>query len=60
MNEDDLDADTVEELGESDEEEEDEEDEEDEEKESDESVELDLDGEQGGEDEYNILGFAAF
>jgi hypothetical protein len=23
-------------------------------------VELDLDGEEGGEDEYNILGFAAF
>jgi hypothetical protein len=67
MNED-LDAEDIEGLGENDEqeedEEEDEEDQEDEEEESDESdeslIELDLDGEEGGEDEYNILGFAAF
>ncbi|KAF8240762.1 hypothetical protein L208DRAFT_1383676 [Tricholoma matsutake] len=66
----DLDTEDVEGLGENDEQEEDKEDEEDEEdkedeeEESDESneslVELDLDGEEGGEDEYNILGFAAF
>jgi hypothetical protein len=46
------------------EDEEDKEDEEDEEEELDESneslIELDLDGEEGGKDEYNILGFAAF
>jgi hypothetical protein len=69
MNED-LDAEDIEGLGENDEQEEDEEDKEDkedkedEEEESDESdeslIELDLDGEEGGEDEYNILGFAAF
>jgi hypothetical protein len=66
MNED-LDAEDIEGLGENDEQEEDEEDKEDkedEEEESDESneslIEFDLDGEEGGEDEYNILGFAAF
>jgi hypothetical protein len=63
----DLDTEDVEGLGENDEQEEGEEDEEDksdEEEESDESdeslIELDLDGEEGGEDEYNILGFVAF
>ena len=60
MNED-LDAEDVEGLGENDEQEEDEEDEEEESDEEDESLgELDLDGEEGGKDEYNILGFAAF
>ena len=63
MNED-LDSEMVEGLGDNDDDEEDEEDEEEESDSGDESddslVEFNLDGEEGGEDEYDILGFAAF
>jgi hypothetical protein len=63
MNED-LDSEMVEGLGDNDDEEEDEEDEEEESDSGDESddslVEFNLDGEEGGEDEYDILGFVAF
>ena len=63
MNED-LDSEMVEGLGDNGDEEEDEEDEDldlDSGDESDDSlVDFNLDGEEGGEDEYDILGFAAF
>jgi hypothetical protein len=60
MNED-LDSGIVEGLGENDDDDEEEEEESDSSDEFyDSSVELDLDGEEGGEDAYDILGFAAF
>ena len=63
MNED-LDSEIVEGLGDNEEEEEDEEDEDSDSDSGDDSddnlFEFDLDGEEGGEDEYDILGFAAF
>jgi hypothetical protein len=61
MNED-LDSEIVEGLGDNDDDDDDEEEEEsDFSDESDDSfVDFDLDGDEGGEDEYDILGFAAF
>ena len=60
----DLDSEIVEGLGDNEEEEEDEEDEDSDSDSGDDSddnlFEFNLDGEEGGEDEYDILGFAAF
>ncbi|KAF8223513.1 hypothetical protein L208DRAFT_1411693 [Tricholoma matsutake] len=60
MNED-LDSEIVEGLGDNEEEEEDEDSDSDSGDDSDDNlVEFNFDGEEGGEDEYDILGFAAF
>jgi hypothetical protein len=59
----DLDSEMVEGLGDNDDEEEDEEDKEESDsgdESNDSLVEFNLDGKEGGEDEYDILGFAAF